>query len=103
MSFAFGFFQASLLVKERGSFSTNQTDRQHKIGLKQTGQRDDPLAPVLSMATSSNVLLDHHCTDAVFCLEFCGKSRQKQHPYIKIDMELCPKDLYSLFESRLRK
>ena len=42
-----------------------------------------------------------YCTEAVFCLEFCGKSRQKQPPYNKIDMELCPKDLYSLFESRL--
>ena len=43
-----------------------------------------------------------YCTGSVFCLEFCGESRQKQPPY-KIDMEFCSKDEYSLFESRLQR
>ncbi len=42
-----------------------------------------------------------HSTDAVFCLNFCAVTRQKQHPYHMRNIELCPKDLYSLFGSRL--
>ncbi len=35
------------------------------------------------------------------CLDFCAVSRQKLHPYHMRIIELCPKDLYSLFGSRL--
>ncbi len=42
-----------------------------------------------------------YSTDAVFCLNFCAISQQKLHPYHMRIIELCPKDLYSLFGSRL--
>ncbi len=40
-----------------------------------------------------------HVVRVVFCLIFV--SRQKLHPYHMRNIELCPKDLYSLFGSRL--
>ncbi len=55
---------------------------------------------VLSLTFFSHLLAEYS-TDAHYLSRFCAVSRQKLHPYHMRIIELCPKDLYSLFGSRL--
>ncbi len=53
--------------------------------------------------TKERELGKRESTDAVFCLDLCAVSRQKRHLYHMRNIELCPKDLYSLFGSWLQR